>query len=822
MKKAFLLSLLITILSLSLSGCGPSPTQTDTPAIITHTPTFVSPTDIPISPTSTTPSEPTTPPIPKGKTILVSSAEDSGPSTLDQAIRDAQPGDIITFDPQVFPPDQPTIIYLSEKNNDSALPNITQGNLTIDASDAGVILDGSNTSGDLVTGLTICSDGNTIRGLQIINFSGSGIALCSGSNNVIGGDRKIGSGPVGQGNLSSKNGIGIDLCDWGSNNIVTGNIIGTNAAGSDDWGNTLAGICIENGMTNNVLGPDNLIAFNTSNGIRITGSNADGNTITQNSIYENSIGIRISDEVNPKVDSPLFYTLDMDLGTVSGSACANCTIEFFSGASNQGKVFEGQVNADSRGFFTYEHGASFDGPLVTATATDAKGNTSEFPLILFSVFLQENNTHPIVRFQSKQSNELEDNRIGIHFTNLWQLEPEVFPEGELNANHILNQGVTRARLSITNIDSEIVHWDKPENSINPEHDEFITSLADNGITITYVLSFWDKEYVAQGGDVPSPRFKTEEEIQRYLDFVRFIVHHFKDRVEYYEIWNEPNIRWAPNLIQWIEVEDYINLVKRVVPVIRQEYPEAKIVVGGVSYTRQKDTYDYLLSILNSDDIMPLVDVVSWHGMYGTSPEYDFHRQYYYDYPSIVREIKETASAHGFNGEFVSDELSWLVPATPAYPETYYSETKCAKYYARGIIMHLGMDVFVSQFYAVPPGGHPMQIVNTIRNLTTVMAGNKPTNLPVTIQSEATIIKNYGFSLSNGDKMLAVWNDEPAVDFDPGISTTLVIPGFAGWNATAIDVLNGFEQELMTSSENGDLLISDFLLMDYPIIIRLSK
>jgi hypothetical protein len=103
-----------------------------------------------------------------------------------------------------------------------------------------------------------------------------------------------------------------------------------------------------------------------------------------------------------------------------------------------------------------------------------------------------------------------------------------------------------------------------------------------------------------------------------------------------------------------------------------------------------------------------------------------------------------------------------------------------------------------------------------------MAGNKPTNLPVTIQSEATIIRNYGFSLSNGDYLITVWNDGAAADFDPGIPTKLGIPGFADWNATGIDVLNGFEQELTTSSENGDLLISDFLLKDYPIIIRLSK
>ena len=71
-------------------------------------------------------------------------------------------------------------------------------------------------------------------------------------------------------------------------------------------------------------------------------------------------------------------------------------------------------------------------------------------------------------------------------------------------------------------------------------------------------------------------------------------------------------------------------------------------------------------------------------------------------------------------------------------------------------------------------------------------------------------------------LITVWNDGAAADFDPGIPTTLVIPGFADWNATGIDVLNGFEQALITRGKNGDLVINNFFLKDYPIIIRLSK
>lgn len=150
--------------------------------------------------------------------------------------------------------------------------------------------------------------------------------------------------------------------------------------------------------------------------------------------------------------------------------------------------------------------------------------------------------------------------------------------------------------------------------------------------------------------------------------------------------------------QWIEVDDYINLVKRAAPIIRQEYPETKIVVGGTCSLIIEESRNYLFAILRSD-IMPLVDVISWHGWSDTSTECENLRDYYYKYPSIVKEIKDVASAHGFEGEYVADELHWTPPGTTGFVE--YSEIKCAKYYARGIIMHLGMDVSVSQFYIVP-------------------------------------------------------------------------------------------------------------------------
>jgi hypothetical protein len=338
--------------------------------------------------------------------------------------------------------------------------------------------------------------------------------------------------------------------------------------------------------------------------------------------------------------------------------------------------------------------------------------------------------------------------------------------------------------------------------------------------VTFLLSFWDKAYRNEGGSLTHPRFQTEDQIQRYLDYVKFIVNHFKDHVLYYEIWNEPTYR---DTLQWIKVEDYINLVKRTVPVIRQEQPEAKIVVGSIPSLNESDDRDYLLTILKSD-IMPMVDVVAWHPLYGTSPEYDSDmRQYYYEYPSIVQDIKDSAFVHGFRGEFVADELLWRPPETAIFGDPWSGasdEIKAAKYMARGIVINLGMDVSVTQQdtgnYRRPP-----LVFYTIQNLATTMAGNKPISFPVTIQSEATKIKSYGFSLPNGDNLLALWNDGVTVDYDPGISATLVFPGRADQKAVCIAVLNGFEQQLITDVEGDNLVIRDFLIQDYPLIIRFT-
>jgi len=409
----------------------------------------------------------------------------------------------------------------------------------------------------------------------------------------------------------------------------------------------------------------------------------------------------------------------------------------------------------------------------------------------------------------KRSGELEDNRIG-DFPELHTLNDRL--ESLLDTGYkwqkieLLKDGINDGRFWE-------VDWLTEEYRIDPADDDAITDLANSGVSLVACLGCLpDEDGFAERG-----RFKTEEEIQQYLNYARQVAAHFKGRIQYYEIWNEPNVQ-TPNW--FVELPDYINLISLTIPVILEKDPGAKFVVGSTTPPDNPDSREYLLGVLRSN-IMPLVDVVSWHPMFGTSPEYDCCKDYYYEYPSIVQEIKDVASAYGFTGDYYAAEINWAktdFPLPPVTGQPRYSEIVSAKYYARGIMMHLGMDVIAG---IIDWGDNPTQL-DVTRHLSTLMAGAKAASLPLEIKSEAMNIASYSFSLSNGDYLLALWTDGVAVEIDPGIIATLTLPNFSAGEVVGIDILYGLVQQLNTITEDGNLVVRDLLIKDYPIILSFKN
>jgi len=435
---------------------------------------------------------------------------------------------------------------------------------------------------------------------------------------------------------------------------------------------------------------------------------------------------------------------------------------------------------------------------------------------------QQGNAEAWKKIDALRSLELSDNRIGTHWFNFWNFF--AFAEDMFEAE-VFSIGLKNVRFSINDADWDRetdYSWSMPELSVDPRHDQWITAMHENGVTLRYELSFWDKAGRARGEELAWPRFQTEEQIERYTEFVRFIVEHFRGRIRYYEIWGEPN---REDCIQWIRPEDYVSLVAEVAPIIKQVDPTARIVIGATDFNFLPGV-DYLFSILDAR-ILRLVDGISWHPMYCASPEhhedYTLGRELYYSYPDLVRRIKETAESGGFSGEYFADELSWRTEETQiddlSCPHVY-AEAVAAKYLARGIVMNLGMDVRASHnglFWEEMPTSY-----GVVKNLCTVMAGHESIDMSVGIQGEYDEpVAHCAFRYATGDRMFAIWRDGEAGEEDPGVSTTLRFPGLAAGAATGIDVLRGVEQELILELDGGDTIVRNLLVRDYPIFIRLS-
>lgn len=184
----------------------------------------------------------------------------------------------------------------------------------------------------------------------------------------------------------------------------------------------------------------------------------------------------------------------------------------FSDNESEGAQFEGEAKTDSLGVFTFAKGSPFTGPNLTAIATDAIGNSSEFSLPITGISLpgtfQEGNTYPKLPFQSLRSGNLTDNRIGAVVG--WPSDCQV----QYYEDELFNLGAKWVKISINEIEPESVlgngivsaDWGRSEFSVSEDQEKCIEALLDNGFTITYILSFWDKANHPEGWERRSPDF----------------------------------------------------------------------------------------------------------------------------------------------------------------------------------------------------------------------------------------------------------------------------------------------------------------------------
>ncbi|KPV50423.1 hypothetical protein SE17_27040, partial [Kouleothrix aurantiaca] len=235
--------------------------------------------------------------------------------------------------------------------------NRVQGNLV------GVGGDGKTRLGNQSNGVRIGGNNNTVGPGNII------------SNNQHSGLLLLGSYTTVRANTFEQNGRS-GVCVAGPNTTLDANLVRGNGTSSGSWPecSIRGGIVITS--TDDTLVTDNTITGNADAGITVYGGQS--NSLLGNSISGNlGLGIRLLSGGNNNVTAPLLRSTANDM--LRGQSCASCRVEVFTDTTNQGRDFVGATVAGSDGSFALAlDPEKLSGPRLTATQTDALGNTSPF------------------------------------------------------------------------------------------------------------------------------------------------------------------------------------------------------------------------------------------------------------------------------------------------------------------------------------------------------------------------------------------------------------------------------------------------------------
>jgi hypothetical protein len=181
-----------------------------------------------------------------------------------------------------------------------ALANVGAGVVIFAGASTNTVGAGNTISGNQSSGVRISqagTDGNVVEGSRIgLTVSGTaGVANGSSGVSIYGGAKsnRVGGSAPGQGNVVSGNTFaGVAISEAGTDlNVVEGNLIGTDAAGSAAVANSY-GVGIFAGAASNrvggtVAGARNVISGNTNNGVNIAGL-----TTRLNTVVGNYVGLR--------------------------------------------------------------------------------------------------------------------------------------------------------------------------------------------------------------------------------------------------------------------------------------------------------------------------------------------------------------------------------------------------------------------------------------------------------------------------------------------------------------------------------------------------
>lgn len=214
------------------------------------------------------------------------------------------------------------------------------------------------------------------------------------------------------------------------------------------------------------------------------------------------------------------------------------------------------------------------------------------------------------RLKTKKSTEIASSRLGIGFETL---DRDMWDPNQ--AWPVLNDlGVKWARVQ--------TGWAKCEKQAGVYDfawlDDIVDKLLERGVTPWLSFSYGNKVHTPEASvtGVGYPPIFTASARQAWQNYVEALVIHFHDRVDHYEVWNEPDLTsfWKPGP----KAADYVDLVRLTAEPVRRLQPGAKLIGGAIAWGMTAWSLKFLEDCMRAG-MHELVDIVTYHG-YKSIPE----------------------------------------------------------------------------------------------------------------------------------------------------------------------------------------------------------
>lgn len=399
-------------------------------------------------------------------------------------------------------------------------------------------------------------------------------------------------------------------------------------------------------------------------------------------------------------------------------------------------------------------------------------------------------------------------------------------------------------------------------AVDPEMDQAITESVKNGVNIMMGLNYGNLLYQKMRDPVDiGPTWHrghpflqcaptTDEAIEGFANYCRFMAKHFRGRVTCFEIWNEEDgwfmDAWADNNSVRL-VKDYGRALLAAAKAVKEGNPEAVVVFGGVAGS----SLDFPRIALDQG-AGPYIDIFAFHPYGHVTPEaapphfltetngmmeWKPRPAEIADYEDEIAAFRKLLHGYNPNMEIWVNEMNWMAPGEPFMKEfSDGSELSQAKYLARFFTMNASLDcgaIWWSLFnanqiqeWAIMRSSDmsPRGAFYSAGYVSTILDDVRPTGeMEVkVIGSMPDSLKVKCFRNGKGEWIAALWFSSLTNDGFIPQTVSIRLEGITVQSADLHDALYGYSQKAIYKNQPGGAVFADLLVGDWPLFVRIKK